>query len=395
MNTSKQYFSIVTNRIQILKTKLTNPSISALEKEFIKKKIEYLQKIADLPLLIAITNMSKSDLQELQERYGYSKENTQAFLIKIFGLEQLEHFIHQPKIMTLEYLKEVIIQDFEGMNALLKLQSQNFEYERKKQALYGIGFSDSVSYTQLSFDETQLSFHEEKVESAISRASQDYNFETLKELHSYKINRQKPLSFEFLLKHKEKVSSDLKMQKLANRLTRKGIFGAIDKILPFRKKREQAFLEAVLNSYKRNDALSTLGIKDQDITTMNEYQVKSLIKRIKKQTTYHRNKILQAKNKIKTAKSQILKQVKEYESLQEQDKKRFMEILSTKTNFLPRMFQNQIWNEPNLKDSLMLLACYKEEKELMEQISSPIQNKAEILIQLSNQKPKTLVKNAA
>lgn len=390
MKKSKQYLSIVENHIQSLQSRLTSRSLLPLEREFIERKIMYLQSLKDLPLLVKIKNLSEPELAIIQKQYGVSKENAPTYLMRLFQLEKLDRFIRQPKIVPLEYMKEAIIEDFDSMNTLIELQSRNIEYERKKQKLYGNGLNNDISYAQLNYDHKRLNEREEQMEGAIEKANRDYDIETLKELQFYS-NHKKSLPSEFLQKHKNKVTGNAKF----NRLTNMGILGKLDKLIPFRKKREQAFLKAVLDSYKNDTALSTLGIKEQDIMNMNDHQMKSLGKRIKKQTTYHRNKIAHAKEEIKSAKTLILKQIKEYQSLQEQDKAKFMELLSTKTNFLPKMFREQIWNEPNLKESLILLACYKEEKALIEQLSAIVQNKTEISVELSSEKPKTFVKQVA
>lgn len=394
MKRPKQYLFIVEKHIQSLQTQLKSKTISPLEKEFIERKIVYLQNLKDLPLLMTIKNMSEQELEAIHKQYGVSKENAQTYLIHLFGLEKLEHFIRQPKIVPLEYMKETIIKDFDSMNTLLELQSRNLEYEKKKQTLFGTQLNGNISYAQLNHNQKRLNELEEKMEKAVLSANKDYDIETLKELQFYS-NNKKPLSFNFLQKHKDKIKGDTKTQKLVDRLTNKGLLGKIDKFLPFRKKREQAFLQAVLESYQTSSTLSTLGIQEIDILNMNEHQMKSLAKRIKKQSTYHRNKINLAKEEIKNAKSVILKQIKLYEASQEQDKEKFMELLSTKTNFLPRMFKEQIWNEPNLKESLMLLACYKEEKALIEELKAPVQNRTKVLLQFYSEKPKTLVKKAA
>ena len=395
MELSENYLSFVINRIHSLKQSLENQKLSKLEQELIEGKIAYLKRLTDLPLLMAIINMSSQELDEIVAKYGNHSGDPKKFLIGLFELEQLDALIRQPKHVTLEYIKEAIITDFNTMTTLIELQNRNFEYERKKQALYGIGLDGSISYLQLTHDERILHQHEEHIESAILDSSQNFDLETLKELHSYQTNRKKPLSIDFILRHQEKVEQNPKLRKLAKKLTKKGILGKIDKFLPFRKKRERQYLNAVLENYQNSNSLSALGITNQDITSMNEHQIRSLIKRIKKQTTYHRNKINEAQIKIKESKTHIFQKIKEYEALQEQDKKRFMELLATKINYLPRIFQDQIWNEPNFKESLIRLACYMEEKSLVEQLKLPAQSKTEIFTQLSAEKPKTYCKQAA
>lgn len=395
MKTSEQYLSFVENRIKSLEAKLYNPSIANLEREFIEKKIRYLKKLTNLPLLLTINNLSDEELQVIQNKYGYSKDCAKTFLISLFELEPLAKFIEQPKTVTLGYMKEAIINDFDTMNSLIKLQSRNLEYENRKKTLWGPSSNEHITYIQLYNEEKNMALQKQKLETAMEEAKQNYDYETLKELHTYQTNRQKPLSLDFILKHKNKVEINPEAKKLAARLTRKGILGKIDKFLPFRKRREQQYLDAVLNSYKNNKKFSTLGIVNQDITTMDEKQIISLMKQIQSQITYQLNKIAYTKNEIQKAKKLILNQIKKYEILQEQDKEKFMAILATKINFLPKMFKEQIWNEPDFKESLMRVACYQEEKMLIEQLSNSVQNKTDALLEISSEKTNTFVKRVA
>ena len=137
MKTSEQYLSFVENRIKSLEAKLYNPSIANLEREFIEKKIRYLKKLTNLPLLLTINNLSDEELQVIQNKYGYSKDCAKTFLISLFELEPLAKFIEQPKTVTLGYMKEAIINDFDTMNSLIKLQSRNLEYENRKKNIMG------------------------------------------------------------------------------------------------------------------------------------------------------------------------------------------------------------------------------------------------------------------
>ena len=59
------------------------------------------------------------------------------------------------------------------------------------------------------------------------------------------------------------------------------------------------------------------------------------------------------------------------------------------------MFKEQIWNEPDFKESLMRVACYQEEKMLIEQLSNSVQNKTDALLEISSEKTNTFVKRVA
>ena len=78
------------------------------------------------------------------------------FLISLFELEPLAKFIEQPKTVTLGYMKEAIINDFDTMNSLIKLQSRNLEYENRKKTLWGPSSNEHITYIQLNKKEKNM-----------------------------------------------------------------------------------------------------------------------------------------------------------------------------------------------------------------------------------------------
>lgn len=366
MKKTEKYFSLVTDRIQELRLQLANPSISALEKEFVEEKIEYLRKLTDLPLLYNVINMPEEELQAIQEKYGYCDQD---FLIQLYGLEKIASFMKHSRTVPLQYLKEDMLGDYDVMAKLLELKEKNKQHEMQKQKLWGIELDGSMSYLQLRHDEINLGNRERKVEGAIKDAVANYNLDTLHELRDYQNDSAKPLTVDFILKHKDKVEKMPGMKKVVASLTRTGFLGKLSKLSPFRKQNERKFIDAVIESYKNSNSLAALGIKKQDVTEMDEEQINSLIMQIKRQANGRRKKIAEAKTNIKAAKDVILKHVRNYEALQKQDKKEFLELLSTETRFLPKIFQNQIWDEPNLKNELKRVACFQEESILLDKLN--------------------------
>ena len=69
-----------------------------------------------------------------------------------------------------------------------------------------------------------------------------------------------------------------------------------------------------------------------------------------------------------------MEEIKYYETIKEEKKKSFISLLKSKTNFLPKLFSEQLWNEPNLKDSLIKVSCIEEEKTIINNISNHINN---------------------
>lgn len=400
-NTSEQqYYSYVTNRIQALRAKLSRPSTSALEKEFIESKIQYLRKLIDLPVLISIDHMTEDELQLVEKKYGTRDRD---FIVQLFGLEKLDAFVQKKKIIPLQYMKEDMVKDPEAMAKLIELHEANWAYNNRKQALQGVGLHGNPSCQQASFDEKNLNLRSVKVENAIKDANENFNVETLNEVVFYSTHRAKPLSDKFITKHMSKVEKNPKMKKLADRLSGKGILGKLDKFLPGRREREKEFLNAVIDSYNSSKTLTTLCIKKKDIRAMDEKYINALVRVIGNQATKIRGEIYAKRLEIQSSRSSVLDELSVCERNQKLLKKEFMSILSTKTKFLPRMFQDQIWAEPNLKDTLKIADCFKEEKEIIEALNKmqkdpivPLKVKVEnVQDNVTTEDAKTFTKKAA
>ena len=100
MNTQSGYFSIVSNRIDELRQELLQVNIKVsglkrnkkekksyeLEREFILRKISYLEKLINLPLFMYIDSLSNEDISRIQ---GKGKVLSKSDLINLFGLSEV------------------------------------------------------------------------------------------------------------------------------------------------------------------------------------------------------------------------------------------------------------------------------------------------------------------
>lgn len=368
MNTSEQqYFSYVTNRIQLLRAKLSRPTTSALEKEIIESKINYLRKLVDLPVLISIDHMTEQELQLVESKYGNRDRD---FIVHLYGLDELDAFINKKKIIPLQYMKEAMVEDPKAMAKLVQLHEANWDYQNRRQKLQGIGLHGDVSCQQLHQDSKNLDAYSSRIDKAIKDGSENFNESTLKEIVRYSNKRSKSLPASFIAKHRSKIEKDPKMKRLADRLSGKGLLGKLDKLLPGRKDREREFLDAVIDSYNKSKTLTTLCIKKKDIREMSDKYIESLSRVIERQGTKLKNEIYQKRLEIQSSRDSVMGELKGCEEIQSNLKQQFMDLLATKTKFLPKMFREQIWAEPNLKESLKIAACLKEERDIIEHLNN-------------------------
>lgn len=403
MKSVDQYFSIVDDRIEELKRKLeiakhkSNYTSSPrayrrhrLECEMLERKINYLKKLTKLPLLYAIENLPAEDLAKLQLSESGSKEE----LIKLFQLEKLSKYAKSPKIVTLAYIKDAFMGDFDAMLSLLEMNQKNHELTNKKQKLYGVGLDGSNSYLKVSFDERALNRDEKKIEDAIAEMENSFNMTSLREIYGYMHNKDQKLSYEFILKHSDKIlAKNPEMEKTIKKLKRKKHFGWLNRILPLkRNKEEHKFMAAILDYYNNNDAINTLGISSVNIFDMSDKELREFVKYTKGQSAKKRLDIANRRNKIAEARKEVLRQVQACNLEQDQERKRFVDLVHTKTNFLPKMFEEQLWNEPALKDSILLESCYLEEKMIMEQLQSALQTAISPIEIRQLEQPKTVAK---
>lgn len=394
MKNTQKYFSLVSDRINDLQRELKDlqrkigqtSSINEikryqLEADFIKKKINYLNKIVNLPMLLLISNLSQEQVKEMQQEGKIPAGEGKDYLIKAFGLENLRAYISEPKIVSLYSIKDAFLDDFDAMSNLLAMNQRNLELANHRNRLYGIGLNGEVTYLQLSHDEKALNVEAAKVDKTVAKAQEDYNLETLKELSSLINNPNQKLSNDFILRHSKKVlATNPEMKKIIKKLTRKKLFGGLSRFFPTkRNKNEQKFMDAINSYYEQDTTLQELGIITGPLFNQSEIGLENLEEQIQRKCRSKKSTITAKRNHINLSRRETLRQIHEFEAEQKQVKKRFISLVSEKTYF-PKFFHDQLWNEPDLKSSLMQEACYLEEKKLIEELTSLLNGQASITL---------------
>ncbi len=377
MKSVNQYFSVVTDRIEELQRKLEiaqhkkmstkNPK---LECEMLERKINYLRKLENLPLLFAIENLRAEDLRKLHLPQQLPEDCTKEQLIQLFHLEGLAKWTKSPKIVTLAYMKDAFMDDLDAMATLLDLNQRNFELRDQKQKLYGVGLDGSNSYLKISFDEKSLNRDENVLENAIREVEEKFSMSSLREVYCYMHNTQTKLPYEFIEKYQEQVvANNPEMAKTVKKLKRQKHFSWLNKILPLkRSKAEHTFMAEVLNYYNNNQAAKTLGISTINIFDSNEKELREFVKYTKKQITRKRDVIAFRRAQIEEARKEVLQNIKDCEAAQNQERDTFVNLIRSKMTFHPKRFEEQLWNEPNLRDSFLLEACYLEDNRITEKL---------------------------
>ncbi len=378
---TKHYFSLVSDRISELKTRLNelteliddleyedNKNLLErykLELEFVKGKIKYLSEIEQLPLYISISSLSKADIIEMETKKNISFGE----LLGKLHIDKVASIVNKKKVVTLSYLKEAFMDDYDAILDLINMQNVNFVCSSKIRELYN---SNEKSMQQLGIAEKRLNRVQDKVNSDISKVSRDYDVVTIKEIKKYINNPNDKLSKEFILKHKDKIlEMDPSMEKTINKLTRKDKFSFITKFLPKkRNKNEQKCLDKIVESYKNDTKLESLGIETNvDLFEMNGNKLKKFMKKLDKAINNKRQELKNVRDNINSTREVTLSEIKKLDLVKEDKKKKFISLIHSKCNFIPKMFEDQLWNEPDLKNSLIKVACLQEEKMLVQKLS--------------------------
>jgi len=159
------------------------------------------------------------------------------------------------------------------------------------------------------------------------------------------------------------------MAKTVKKLKRQKHFSWLNKILPLkRSKAEHTFMAEVLNYYNNNQAAKTLGISTINIFDSNEKELREFVKYTKKQITRKRDVIAFRRAQIEEARKEVLQNIKDCEAAQNQERDTFVNLIRSKMTFHPKRFEEQLWNEPNLRDSFLLEACYLEDNRITEKL---------------------------
>ena len=161
------------------------------------------------------------------------------------------------------------------------------------------------------------------------------------------------------------------MKKTIDKLIRKNKFGFITKI--FDKKRnkyEEMFLSSLLSAYQNDKRLEKYNIESDEELFTNSHTIKKFIKKLERRITSKKTEIKDLKLELNKMREPIISEIKAEETLREKSKTLFMNLLKNKTTFLPEIFKTQLWNEPNLKESIINVACIQEEQELLNKINN-------------------------
>lgn len=384
MNNTKKYFSLVENRIAELQEELASVQTRRLHstqantvrkcqlrEDFLSNKISYLSKLKDLPMVVLLSNLSDEQIKQLQSEQKIPEGADASYLIRKLGLEKVATFVKQPKIVTMNHIKDAFINDFDSMDAFLSMNARNIEIINHRNKLYGSGLDGSLSYLQLSHDERKLNADAAKVDELVDQANEDFDLETLKEIAAISVNPKQKLSVEFILKHSQKVlAGNPGMEKAIKKLNRRKWFGWARKWLPQKaNKLDRQFMEA-LNAYYTNHPIAdNLDVSSVGLLESNEEQLKEFVDKIQARCRIRQNQIYARRISINNSRKEVLAQIADLEKEQKTLRTKFVSLMRDKTNFLPKTFQEQIWTERDLKESCMKEDCYLEEKRLIAELT--------------------------
>lgn len=390
MYNAKKYFSLVTDRITMLQEELKSVQTQRLhsteidtirkcqlKEDFISAKINYLKKLEDLPLVILFSNLSDEQTKELQQEGKIPTGEDGSYLIKSLGLEKLSKFIQQPKIVTMSHIKDSFINDFDGMDEFLSMNQRNIEMMKKRDELQGTRLDGSLSYLKISHDERNLKNDNEKLEALISQSNEDFDLETLKEIAAISRNPNQKLPLDFILKHSQRVlAGNPLMEKTIKRLSRRKWFTWANKWLPKKANKDDIqFIEALNTYYNNHSIASELNVSSANLFDKDDVELEEFVEQIQTKCRIRKNQLSARKNQINISKKFVLKQIRNLFDEQAKLKEQFVALIRTKTSFLPKSFQDQIWNERDLKESCIREACYLEEKNLVTELTNLLQDK--------------------
>jgi len=382
-----QYYSLVSDRISELENELESLMFDynnetdvrvrnclELEISVIKEKIKYLKDIELLPMYVALYSFKNIKIFD-----KITKEEVPFIEVQHrLGLDKVREVMSRSKVTTLSYLKELFINDYQSMKDLLDLQGVNFMCSERVRDLYNNGENSIV---QIGIRERQFSRLEVKTNLLISELERDYSFDTLKEINHYMRNDEEKLSVDFILKHQDKVISKYpEMAKMVKKLSSKDKFRFVTKFFKNkRNKNEEKFLNSVLEVYKNDNRLNSLGLSSSEDLLNNSNTIKKFIKKLNKKIASKKNDLNETRDNLSSARNSVMNEIRYYEALREDKKKSLISLLKSKTNFLPKMFGEQLWNEPCLKDSLIKVSCFDEENKLLDKISNSCTSSTQVI----------------
>lgn len=375
---NNRYCSLVSDRISELQKELSNLQVKAnkevnndilaklqLKMDVIRGKIKYLKSIELLPLYVSVSILKNAKIYDKVTNRYITFEDFQSRL----GLNNVREVMSRSKVTTLSYLKELFIDDYDSMYDLISLQNSNFILSEKIRTLYNKG---EKSIMMLGIKENKIIKLESKTNELIKDLESDYNIFTLKEINYLIRNSDVKLSREFILKHKDKVIlNNPEMVKVVKTLEFSDKFKFISKFFKSkRNKYEDKFISSVKDFYLNDNRLSNLGLSSNKNMLDSYSSIREFTNNLNAKINSKRNEFKILKDTVKKLRATTMSEINKCESNKEEKKKQFMDLLKSKTNFLPKLFQEQLWNEPELKSSMIKLSCIKEEKVLLDKINS-------------------------
>lgn len=418
----EDYFGLITNRIMEIQTEIKNTQKDfenykvyqkdrsrkiksyELKIEFLMRKIQYLKSLEALPLYIAIIHLPNKELRMLRTALGkenVSLETFRDYLIQICQLQKIETALENPETRLADYI-EVEQMNFDAIVKLLLSQKRNKELEDKKQSLTSrieiplellnptfcsVFEPDQqiFSYLQLEELETKIDQYEDKMNQAVTEIAFDYTEGIVEEVRFYRdhFSQIPHLSESFIRTHIQKAtkifpelipnmkqlsrSSSLFVQQWIPKKIR-------DKFFPIHRSEERRFLDCVLDFYKHNNAFSFFGQEVENILDQKPSMLKKQLFQVEQSELKKREKINQLRSSIRKSKLKMLKKIREYELLQENEKIKFMRALYSINPSIPKQFATYFFEDNHLKYSLINAFCAMELGQFSKKLSESIPN---------------------
>lgn len=368
-----------------------------LEKEFIEQKIHILEKLEDLPLYVIVHNLSEEQLRFVRTKLNKNDctlEEIRFYLMNKLGLQSIPSIIRRAEMPILSD-----VEDYEVIARLISIQKRNGNFEQKKEDLtrmveipeelcypenYKIaekgGKTKPLYYHELEYLKRRIIAYEKKLNQTIIEISSDYRAEVLEEVSFYRDNFDtiESLSLEFIDFHMEKVISKFpeeknrmhQLLKIATRDSKDSLFGIKENS---RKRKERIFLNCVLSYYKNNDVFTPLGIESENVLDLSELDFNRLMHIVEKEDEKRRSKLGELRVNIDIAEKSISETTENYDVLQEEQKKKFTELLEKHVGELSVPVINWIWGVSNLKTIFMNAHVDYEIQNLIYKLTKPFE----------------------
>ena len=179
------------------------------------------------------------------------------------------------------------------------------------------------------------------------------------------------------------------MEKTIKKLGKKSPLNFITKLLPLKRNyKEKELLNNLVEAYKNDTNLQSIGLETIDLSNIKKYELNKFTKKLQKQISLKENEISSANRKLKESKLITFKEVKKCDNNKKNLFSLFTTLIKSKSNYAPKKALEQMWNEPDLKESLIQQACYNEERELVSILQKTLN--PDIILNLTELKEETL-----